>query len=166
MSQQHISLQMGYETNETLYMLNEDIYGHVGRIIRRFYHNPDCRTAFENYFCFINFPRCDPEKDLTLPTCRSACENFFKSCNYAKDLWRCGPAKYFNGYSSESPSDGNIYLREYFPGQPFRQNKYDREGRERPICTPAVTGAAMGTRLTLMTLLLALTATLFMTAII
>jgi hypothetical protein len=31
------------------------------------------------------------------------------------------------------------YLREYFPGQPFRKNKYfKKSGQEQAICTPAV----------------------------
>jgi 5-bromo-4-chloroindolyl phosphate hydrolysis protein len=35
---------------------------------------------------------------------------------------------------------GNVsYLREYFPGQPFRKNKYfKKSGQEQAICTPAV----------------------------
>jgi len=33
--------------------------------------------------------------------CRSSCENFFRVCGYEKDLWRCGPSKFFNGYFPE-----------------------------------------------------------------
>jgi hypothetical protein len=138
----HIAQQIGYETNRTLQNLNVDINGHVGQIKKRFYHNPDCRNAFSNYFCWINFPRCDPTRDLTLPTCRSACHNFFKACRYERKLKRCGKSKYFNGYSPEDPQSDGSYLREYFPGQPFRSNKFTQGGQEEPICTPALTGAA------------------------
>jgi hypothetical protein len=116
---------------------------------RRFYKRPDCANAFKNLFCWINFPRCDVAKDLTLPTCKSACENFFKSCRYAKDLWRCGKSKYFNGYEPETPimDQGNAtYLRDYFPGQPFRKNKYTPRNNELPICTPALNGKASKTQ--------------------
>lgn len=125
--------------------LNRDIYGHVGNIRRRFWKRPDCVNAFKNYFCWINFPRCDLSTGLSLPTCRSACENFFITCNYQRGLWRCGKSMYFNGYEPETPTKGNgttVYLREYFPGQPFRENKYTTGGSERPICTPALLGAA------------------------
>lgn len=142
----HINQQIGYERNVSLKNSNMDINGHLGHVRRRYYKRPNCQKAFKNYFCWINFPRCIVGEDLTLPTCRSACENFFKSCNYQRGLWRCGKSKYFNGYEPEQPTegtDGNMtYLREYFPGQPFRQNKYTTMGIEVPICTPALLGAA------------------------
>eukprot|EP01034_Spumella_vulgaris_P021371 gene21371-27401_t len=95
----------------------------------------------------MNFPRCDPTRDLTLPMCRSACENFMKSCGYERGLWRCGQSKFFNGYAPEMPQVDAItgavqYLREYFPGQPWRENKYTTGDSELPICTPAITGSA------------------------
>ena len=126
-------------------------YGDKGKIRRRFYKKPDCRNAFKNYMCWLNFPRCDPLRDLTLPTCRSCCENFFISCGYERGLWRCGKTKYFNGYEPETPTigdDGNAtYLREYFPGQPFRENKYSAKGgSELIVCTPAVDGSASKSR--------------------
>mmetsp|Transcript_9744 Transcript_9744/g.10480 ORF Transcript_9744/g.10480 Transcript_9744/m.10480 type:complete len:270 (+) Transcript_9744:136-945(+) len=142
----HIQERISLEKNESLRAKLKNEYGDRGKIIRRLSRRPDCQNAYRNLFCYINFPRCDTERDLTLPTCRSACENFFKGCVYAKDLWRCGQSKYFNGYFPEEPktsSDGNItYLREFFPGQPWRQNKYNKKGRELPVCTPAVLGGA------------------------
>jgi hypothetical protein len=93
-------------------------------------------------FCYINFPRCDPAKDLSFPTCRSACLNFVKACQYSYDLKRCGKTKYFNGYYPEKPGASGTYYREYFPGQPFRTNKYTLTNDEIPICTPALVGAA------------------------
>ena len=122
--------------------LNQDINGHIGQIVKRFDHNYPCRHSYKNYFCYINFPRCDPIKDLSFPTCRSACENFVKACQYSKDLKRCGKSKYFNGYFAEKPGSDGSYLREYFPGQPFRRNKYTLTKDEIPICTPAIVGAA------------------------
>lgn len=135
------------ERNKTLRKAGINEYGDKGRVRRRFYKKPDCRNAFRNYMCWINFPRCDMARDASLPTCRSACENFFISCGYERGLWRCGKSKYFNGYDAEAPivsEQGNVsYLREYFPGQPFRENKYSAKGgSELIICTPAVDGSA------------------------
>ncbi len=134
------------ETNVTLRRQGINEYGDTGKIRRRFSKRPDCMNAYKNLFCWMNFPRCDPVRDLTLPTCRSACENFFKSCVYERGLWRCGRSKYFNGYEPETPIiglDGNAtYLRDYCPGQPFRQNIYTPAGSEHIICTPALVGGA------------------------
>jgi len=58
--------------------------------------------AYMRYMCWINFPRCDIDLE-SARTCESSCINFFKSCGYAQGLWRCGPAKYFNGYEPEEP---------------------------------------------------------------
>mmetsp|Transcript_16283 Transcript_16283/g.27509 ORF Transcript_16283/g.27509 Transcript_16283/m.27509 type:complete len:269 (-) Transcript_16283:27-833(-) len=143
----HIAERTALEKNRTLKRARENEYGDKGRIPTRFKRKPDCRRAFRNLFCWINFPRCDPVRDLTLPTCRSACENFFISCNYERGLWRCGKSKFFNGYFPEAPqvdAFGNVsYLRDFFPGQPFRQNKYSLKGNsELLVCTPAIDGGA------------------------
>lgn len=143
----HVTERVALEQNVSLRKANRNEYGDVGKIRRRFNKRPDCKNAYKNLFCWINFPRCDKERDLTLPTCRSACENFFKSCGYERGLWRCGKSKFFNGYEPEQPKVDQIsgdvqYLRDYFPGQPFRENKYTTGGSELPICTPAITGAA------------------------
>lgn len=128
--------------------MGEDEYGDTIEIVQRFFKNPDCKHAFYRLFCFINFPRCDMERQLSLPTCKSACENYFIACNFPEDLWRCGKSKWYNGNSAEKSSDfdtdGNdIYLRDYFPGNPFRKNKFKADGEtQRPICTPAITGQA------------------------
>jgi hypothetical protein len=138
--------RIALERNKTLRKMGKNEYGDIGKIIRRFNKRPDCQNAYKNLFCYLNFPRCDPARDLTLPTCRSACENFFKACAYERGLWRCGKSKYFNGYDPEPPViglDGNAtYMRDYFPGQPWRQNKYTPGGSEHHICTPAILGAA------------------------
>lgn len=131
--------------------LNHDIYGHRGHVRKRFLNRPNCQMAYKRYFCWINFPRCDTFLDESLPTCKSACENFFRSCNYEFGLWRCGKSKWFNGYEPEPPQvdpvSGNLtYFREYFPGQPFRRNKYTTMGVEVPLCTPALVGSASSTR--------------------
>jgi hypothetical protein len=78
----------------------EDEYGIKGGIEPRFHRNADCRNAYKNYFCWINFPRCD-KQEQSLMTCRSSCENFFRVCGYEQDLWRCGHTKLFNGYEPE-----------------------------------------------------------------
>mmetsp|Transcript_32240 Transcript_32240/g.30729 ORF Transcript_32240/g.30729 Transcript_32240/m.30729 type:complete len:262 (-) Transcript_32240:20-805(-) len=140
----HLAYRIGLEKNKTLFNLNTNEFGEPGHIRVRFLKNEDCKNAFMNLFCWINFPRCNPDTDQSMPTCRSACENFFITCGYETGLWRCGKTKYFNGYEPEKPRtvDGNLtYLREYFPGQPFRKNKYFKEsGQEQAICTPAVLG--------------------------
>jgi len=156
-ARQHIAWRIYLEKNATYHRRNTDEYGDPGRIKRRFSKRPDCQKAYKSLFCYINFPRCDPDRDITLPTCKSACENFFKSCVYGHDLWRCGQSKYFNGYFPEVPvadALGNLtYLRDYFPGQPFRKNKYNRKGKEIPICTPAVTGSAYSVHMMMSTMM-------------
>lgn len=146
MYETHIYERVQLEINKTLKRARKDEYGEPHRITTRFHRKPDCMNAFKNMFCWINFPRCDIERDLSMPTCRSACENFFKACGYDRDLWRCGKSMYFNGYEPEKPITDSVtgdvtYLREYFPGQPFRENKYTTGGSELPICTPAITGS-------------------------
>mmetsp|Transcript_11041 Transcript_11041/g.33111 ORF Transcript_11041/g.33111 Transcript_11041/m.33111 type:complete len:317 (-) Transcript_11041:812-1762(-) len=111
----------------------------------RMTRNQDCQRAFEAYFCYINFPRC--YYDITARVyrstqlCRSACKNFFKACNYDKSLWRCGKADYFNAEEREDFESFNRYVRDVFPGQPFRNSHKKRgyrniEGR----CTPSIRG--------------------------
>ena len=172
----HLAQRIGYERNAKT-ARNE--FGDVGWTRKRFTlpngaPRLDCQLAFKNYFCWINFPRCNVEQEETLPTCRSACINFFRTCHYHKSLWRCGKSKWFNGNEPDPGYDGykgdhlstypnTTYLREYFPGQPFRQNKYTTMGVERPICTPAIINAASAkTAPSLaMTLLLAVVCTVF-----
>mmetsp|Transcript_45492 Transcript_45492/g.58336 ORF Transcript_45492/g.58336 Transcript_45492/m.58336 type:complete len:253 (+) Transcript_45492:81-839(+) len=127
-----IKYRLGLEVNNSLLDKGEDEYGIKGGIEPRFHRNADCRNAYKNYFCWINFPRCDGN-DQSLMTCRSSCENFFRVCGYEDDLWRCGPSKFFNGYG---PEDGKL-TRDYFPGQPFRD--FDPL---RKTCTPSIEGAA------------------------
>ncbi|RYH20071.1 hypothetical protein EON65_24710 [archaeon] len=145
-AEEHIAYRIDVETNRSLQRKSEDEYGQPGRVTVRFQKNPDCANAYRALFCYLNFPRCDVSRDMTYPTCRSACENYFKSCRYGKGLWRCGQSKYFNGYEPEVPvvnAQGNVtYLRDYFPGQPFRKNKYTTGGSEIGFCTPAITGSA------------------------
>lgn len=150
----HIAQRIVYETSKTMKDNNRNEFGDIGHTRRRFRDRPDCQLAYKNYFCWINFPRCDISRDLSLPTCRSACENFFRTCGYNKGLWRCGKSKWFNGYEPEIPQlprglplipkagANRTYLREFMTGQPFRKNKYTQLGVEIPICTPAITGAA------------------------
>lgn len=135
------------ETNKALKRARQNEYGEKGKIKHRFSGHGDCIAAFKHLFCWANFPRCDPEKDLSLPMCESACVNFFKSCGYKPDLFRCGPMEYFNGYEPEKPASIDeegyaVYLRDYFPGGPFVKNKFKANGHEKPVCTPAITGAA------------------------
>lgn len=77
--------------------------------------------------------------------CRSACENYFISCGFERDIWRCGETEFFDGYEAEVPDIRGsqvIYMREYFPGSPWRSNKFNKENLPLAICTPALDGAA------------------------
>lgn len=155
------------EMNTTLSELGIDEYGNDGDVTPRFYVDSaddpwnyvnDCAQAYMNFFCWVNFPRCD-EEDKSLIMCTSACENYYKSCGYSEDMWRCGPAELVNGYDIEEPLlfkegveldvdgvdvEGNQYfLRSFFPGQPFRDNQFEIDG-ETPllVCTPSLKNAA------------------------
>eukprot|EP00516_Mucochytrium_quahogii_P011581 CAMPEP_0203787830 /NCGR_PEP_ID=MMETSP0100_2-20121128/2473_1 /ASSEMBLY_ACC=CAM_ASM_000210 /TAXON_ID=96639 /ORGANISM=" , Strain NY0313808BC1" /LENGTH=198 /DNA_ID=CAMNT_0050690433 /DNA_START=206 /DNA_END=802 /DNA_ORIENTATION=- len=155
------------EMNLTLQELGIDERGREGSVVMRFYadgeddawnHINDCAQAYMNFFCFVNFPRCD-EEDKSLVMCTSACENYFRTCGYSKDMWRCGPSEFLNGYEPELPQlvrddvdldvngfdeFGNQYFkRSFFPGQPFRMNQFEEDG-ETPvvICTPSLKTAA------------------------
>jgi len=130
------------ETNPDYRVAGTNEFGQKGKMIKRFWHNKDCQDAYQAYFCYINFPRCDNDLQQSLPTCRSACENYFKSCMYSPDLWRCYNSKYFNGPGPETPGPNKTYLRDFFPGQPFRKNKFTTAGVPVPECTPAILGSA------------------------
>eukprot|EP01041_Mallomonas_annulata_P010392 gene10392-21671_t len=135
-----IELRRDLERNKTLKNLGVNEYGDKGTIFKRFYKNRDCQNAYRAYFCWINFPRCNMDTDATLPTCRSACHNFFKSCAYPTSLWRCYESKYFNARTPESPSGNRTYLRDFFPGQPFRENDFTVKGEPIAVCTPSLKG--------------------------
>lgn len=149
--QEHVEDHIGYrksvEQNESLINSGRNEHGEAGTVEVRFYKKTDCMNAFRAMACYMNFPRCDPATGMSMPTCRSACENFFIACGYEKDLYRCGRSKFFNGYEAEIP-EGNdvngtpIYLRDFFPGQPFRQNKFDKDYQPVAVCTPSIFGSA------------------------
>lgn len=113
----------------------------------RFTRNQDCQKAFEAYMCYINFPRCyydqTANEHKSTRLCTSACKNFFKACNYDKSLWRCGKSEYFNGKQPENIGDYGRYIRDFFPGQPYRNGYKDRGFRNiGGRCTPAIIDAA------------------------
>lgn len=89
-----------YETNTSMADDDTDEWGGRRSITPRFTDNPDCENAFRNYFCWLNFPRCDAG-GRSLLLCRSVCENFMTACQYSSDLWRCGDPKYVNARSAE-----------------------------------------------------------------
>lgn len=99
-----------------------------GEVARRFDGNPDCVNAYKNFLCFLNFPRCDKQRDSLL-LCTSVCENFFRSCNYPRALWRCYEPRYYGAKKAEG-TDGDqemdldglpVYLRALLPGLPFKR---------------------------------------------
>lgn len=98
-----------------------------GAVEKRFDGNPDCVNAYKNFLCFLNFPRCDKQRDSLL-LCTSVCENLFRSCNYPRALWRCYEPRYYGAEMAEG-TDGDqemdddglpIYLRALLPGLPFK----------------------------------------------
>lgn len=63
------------------------------------------------------------------------------------DLHRCGPSKWHNGNEPEGDEvldrDGfPVYLRWFYPGQPFRDNAFDRSDDPIVVCTPSIKNAA------------------------
>ncbi len=122
--------------------------GSPGSILVHFLKNDQCQEAYKAYFCYLNFPRCD-EAQNSLLLCKSTCESFFRACRYpAGDLgnmstgmWRCGPAEWSGGYSSEvyTSLDANgmpVYARAPFPGLPFDASNAPGG------CTPGVAGGS------------------------
>ncbi|KAF1787760.1 Frizzled domain [Phytophthora cactorum] len=116
-----------YETNTTMADDDTDEWGGSRAITPRFTDNSDCENAFRNYFCWLNFPRCDTE-GRSLLLCRSVCENFMTACQYSSDLWRCGIP---------------IYYRAPYPGSPFKDNAADPD-TDKPlvVCTPSLENIA------------------------
>ncbi len=123
--------------------------GFAVRTVRLQGYFSDCADSFKAYLCFINFPRCD-EQDKSLVMCRSTCENLLDTCHIPYDLQRCGPPEWHNGNEPEEMlfyNDAGSYpilMRDFFPGQPFRENQYEDEARKIPkiVCTPSIPGAA------------------------
>lgn len=140
----HIRERIKLERNESLRSKGVNEFGDPVTIKKRMYKHPDCVNAFRNLFCWINFPRCN-ERGESMIMCRSACENYFISCGFEKDLWRCGSTEYFDGYEPEVPvmqGSDVVYMREYFPGSPWRTNKFNLENLPLKVCTPSLDGAA------------------------
>ncbi|KAG6617252.1 Frizzled domain [Phytophthora cinnamomi] len=136
-----------YETNTTLSDHDTDEWGGSRSITPRFTDNADCENAFRNYFCWLNFPRCDSE-GRSLLLCRSVCENFMKSCQYSRDLWRCGDPKYVNGRSAEISTtwigQTLVYYRAPYPGSPFKDNAVDpNTNKPLVVCTPSLENSAL-----------------------
>ena len=157
------------EMNYTMMDLGVDEYGQEGEVIQRFWNgdeiDPDgikyrarnggsevteCEKSFKHYMCYINFPRCDAEKN-SLIMCRSICENLMSACNIPQWLHRCGDAKYMYDSFPETPTqnpetlDFDQYYRAPFPGAPFRDYEeewVDGEYRAVPKCTPSVIGSS------------------------
>ncbi|CEG41221.1 Frizzled domain [Plasmopara halstedii] len=134
------------ETNVTMADYNTDEWGGPRTITPRFTGNSDCENSLRNYFCWLNFPRCDTE-GRSLLLCRSVCENFMTSCQYSKDLWRCGDPEYINGRSAEISTEWvdqkQVYYRAPYPGSPFKDNAFD-PNTDKPliVCTPSLENSA------------------------
>lgn len=159
------------EMNVTLQSLGVNEYGEEGEVVQRFWNGDvedpngelfaaeeggtevtDCEKAFKNYICYMNFPRCDAEKN-SLIMCRSVCENYMNACGIPDWLYRCGEAKYMYDRTPEDPKQDeetlefDIFYRAKFPGAPFRD--YEEDDSTDPVtvipkCTPSVKGAAAG----------------------
>ena len=85
------------KSEQTCNLAREDVEGDKCKwdkdyeVCRPRYMN-DCSQAYMNFFCFLNFPRCD-EYENSLILCKSVCENYFISCGYS-ERWRCGPSEF------------------------------------------------------------------------
>ncbi|KAE9360147.1 hypothetical protein PR003_g362 [Phytophthora rubi] len=131
-----------YETNTSMSDDDTDEWGGSRSITPRFTDNADCENAFRNYFCWLNFPRCDSE-GRSLLLCRSVCENFMTSCQYSSDLWRCGDPQYVNARSPEISTtwidQKLVYYRAPYPGSPFKDNAVDPDtNKPLVVCTPSL----------------------------
>ena len=90
----------------------------------------DCELAFRNYFCYLNFPRCDDE-NKSLPMCQSACINLMKACKYGYEMMRCGPSEFHNDYFGQAETPAldseqgtySVFYRDFFPGQVRHQTR-------------------------------------------
>jgi hypothetical protein len=151
-----VAERLRHESNRTLEEEGLNELGEGGWIVQRFHPDvgdpaADCLQAFKNYFCWLNYPRCDTE-DESLVMCRSACENLHISCGYDKDLWRCGDPEYYYGYRAEAsvkthPIDNTkIWYRYPYPGSPFRDIQGDPAGGLKPVCTPSIPGSGISTK--------------------
>lgn len=143
---QTITQRLAHEKNLSLVDNQVNEWGEDTEIVPRFLDNPDCVNAFKNYFCWMNFPRCDSEGQSLL-MCRSVCENFFIACQHPEALKRCGEPKYVNGYEAEVSTtiidEQLAYLRYPFPGSPFRDNKFLPDTTiPIVVCTPSIENAA------------------------
>lgn len=110
--------------------------------------NADCMSAFKNFMCWYNFPRCS-NLDVSLVMCRTVCENMMIACGITKTspFWRCGDPQYMNGLSPEVSESVDqrgykVWKRDFFPGQPFRDYRETDEGDPIVVCTPSILGAA------------------------
>ena len=161
------------EMNETLEDMQIDEYGNEGEVVQRFWNGDaedpdglkfiarkggteitDCEKSFRRYMCYLNFPRCDDEKN-SLIMCRSVCENYMRACQIPQWLHRCGEAKYMYDSTPEKPNQNpntlkfDMYYRAPFPGAPFRDYEEDDSVdpvRVIPRCTPSVKGDGGGGR--------------------
>lgn len=162
------------EMNATMMELGVNEYGEEGETEVRFwnwdYEDPDgikfaaqdggteitdCEKSFRRYICYLNFPRCDAEKN-SLIMCRSVCENYMRACQIPSYLHRCGDAIYMYDSSPEPPTQDentlefDIFFRAPFPGSPFRD--YEEDDSTDPVtvipaCTPSVKGVAGSRRI-------------------
>lgn len=117
-------------------------------VVQRFKSNDDCMSAYRNFVCWLNFPRCD-EQQASMLLCRSVCENFVRACKYSADMSRCYNYENFGGKEVEPDTlvDDQglpIYLRAWFPGQPFHDNQFGSGESVLPVCTPSIPGGAAG----------------------
>jgi hypothetical protein len=152
MYEQIVEERVEVETDDDLLAAQLNEFGDPGIIMPRFTDEdrfPNCLTSFKAYMCYINFPRCD-EQDKSLIMCKSTCQNLMDTCGISYDLQRCGPPEYHNGNEPEEMlfwNDAGSYpmlMRDFYPGQPFRENEYEDEQQKFPklVCTPSIYGSS------------------------
>jgi hypothetical protein len=107
---------------------------------------PTCKSACENFFISCNYEedlwRCGKSKYFNGYDVEQPCTSEI-GCAPPEDVSGAqgagGDGAAASGDDADSGSDDNeyaIYLRDYFPGQPFRKNKYSPDGDVRIDITP------------------------------
>jgi len=141
--------RLSFEKNTSLSNKDMNEFGiKNGPIVQRFSNRrteqqeKDCFNSYHAFNCHANFPRCNAEGN-SLMLCRSVCENYMKACGYDYDMQRCYAERFHNSRTPEGDDididkDGYPdYLRAFFPGHPFRDNKINEDETESLVCTPA-----------------------------
>lgn len=144
-----------------------------------FIDNEDCATAYKNFLCYMNFPRCD-ETGGSLAICRSVCQNYFRACKIIEDLQRCDNPEFYGAKYQEADdvldnAGVSIYSRYFLPGMPFVDIKYEKKPQliegtlGQPltplltVCTPSIPGGSNSSSLSWLVFVILLISSILVT---